>query len=469
MEHIQKLAVIALLNILVYYRTLFFGYVGDDVERATRQEPKFKNRYHRWLIQFIGLRHTNSMVAHLISMAVHTFCCLMIYVVFGMNNISFLTALLFSINPINIQGSVWISGRNYVTSTILTFGMFILPHLSWIFYLATGYFAVNAWFSPLLFLGTKHWYYIGIIPLIWILTPHNRSTLNRKLWETGGLKTTNKEMRAVKIRKIIPFIKTYLYYFVIAIFPHHIGIEHTFLRGFGTNKTDNDKGYKIDQYFFLGTILILIVSFIVFKGMFTGWTPLSYGLFWFSVNIAMWCNFITYQQQLAERFIYLANVGMMYALAGVIIRYPIVISAFLTGYFVRLWYVMEMYLNDWWAVEYTIKEFKNMHYMWLMRGVKKFMMRDYVGALHDFNESYIHKPYDLKVLYNLSSTCFILGDIIKAREFFEKAKKNIYDELQDQVMPAFDNLEKLIKKVEEAKARGETEVKLDLSGVLVVK
>jgi len=160
-------------------------------------------------------------------------------------------------------------------------------------------------------------------------------------------------------------------------------------------------------------------------GMFNGWIPLTWGLFFFSVNIAMWCNFVTYQQQISERYLYLANIGMMYALASVIIHYPLVITVFITGYLVRLWYMMEMYLNDYWAVEYSIIECKSMHYMWLMRGVKKFMVKDYMGALMDFNEALLYKPYDLKILFNLATTTFILGDIVKAKEYLVKAKENI--------------------------------------------
>ena len=54
----------------------------------------------------------------------------MIYLALGKNNLSFLTAILFSINPVNIQGSVWISGRNYVISSILTLAMFMFPKIS---------------------------------------------------------------------------------------------------------------------------------------------------------------------------------------------------------------------------------------------------------------------------------------------------------------------------------------------------
>lgn len=468
MEHIQRLATIGLLNLLVYYKTLFYGYVGDDVERAERPQ-EFKNIFHRWWLQFIGLKHRNSMVAHLITLATHTICCLAIYLALGMNNVSFLTALLFSINPINIQGSVWISGRNYVTSTILTLGMWAFPFISWIFYMGTSYFAVNAWFAPLVFLGTKYWYMAGIIPLIWLMHPNNKQTLSRKLWETGGLKTTNSEMRAIKPQKIVPFLKTYIYYFSLCLFPYRLGVEHSFIRGFGTNKTDNAQGYKKDWIFWTGLLVFSFVSLTSLYCIIKGWNPVIWGLFWFTVNIAIWGNFVTYQQQIAERYCYLANVGLMFALANLIIHYPLLITFLLTAYLIRLIFSMDMYLNDYWAVEHTLVEQKKMHYMWLMRGVKKFMAKDYLGAAYDFNEAHIHKPYDLKILFNLASTYFLLGDVTKSREFLEKAKVNVYDELGDTVKPAFDNLEAHIKVVEEAKARGETQVQIDLKNILVVK
>lgn len=468
MEYVQRLAIIALLNLIVYYKTLFYGYVGDDVERAERQQ-EFKNAWHRRWLQFVGLKHINSMVSHLITLLTHTACCCAIYLALGKNNVSFLTAILFSINPINMQGSIWISGRNYVTSSILTLGMVGFPSLAWLFYMATSNFAVNAWFAPLVFLGTKYWYMVGIIPVIWLVMQTNRDTLKRKLWETGGLKTTNTEMRAMKPRKIIPFLKTYLYYFILCIFPFQLGVEHNFLRGFGTNATDNKKGYKLDKLFYGGLILAIFGAAMALRGIIYGWQPWGWGLFWFSVNIAMWNNYITIQQQISERYCYLANIGLMYALASIIINYPIAIAVFITAYLVRLWYVSDMYLSDYWAVEYTLHEMKDMHYMWLMRGVKKYMAQDYQGALYDFNEAYLHKPYDLKILYNLSVISFILGDTVKAREYFEKAKQNIYDELDEVIKPAFDSLENNIKAVEESKAKGETMIKVDLQNVMIVK
>ena len=557
MGNLGNIAVIIILNLLVYWKSLKYGFVGDDIERSQRKDPLLindevylkrqtpvpnsnppqilheqemikitecckcrsltafgrlfedsagffkpkniklsnletreticvdcetqnpsrilalsrwiKNRVFNAWIQFIGLRYRSAKVAHSMTLGVHTVCCVAIYLALGCNDLSLLTAILFAVNPINIQGSIWISGRNYATATICILAMWALPKLSWIFYGVSGFFGVNGWFSPLVFLGTPHWYMVGILPIVWLLMPHNKSTLHRKLWETGGLKTTNTEMRAVKLSKIIPFVKTYMYYFVLALFPHTIAIEHNFIRGFGTNKTDNEKGYKIDRFFWTGFVMFSTVSIISLWCIFNGWTPLTWGLFWFTVNIAMWSNFVTYQQHISERYVYLANVGMMYALASVAINYPILAGVFVVGYIVRLRYIMDMYLNDYWTVEYSLTEAKNMHYIWLMRGVKKFAIKDYMGALYDFNEAYQHKPYDLKVLYDLAVVNLLVGNLPASKDFLKKARENVYDELSDVVQPAFDSLEKQIKLVEESQARGEKGINIDLKNIMVVK
>ena len=86
MEIVERIAIIGLLNLLFYYKTLFYGFVGDDVERSERPYL-FKNRFHRWCIQFVGLKHINSMVSHFMTILTHTFCSMMIYLALGMSDI----------------------------------------------------------------------------------------------------------------------------------------------------------------------------------------------------------------------------------------------------------------------------------------------------------------------------------------------------------------------------------------------
>lgn len=468
---IERCLWITLVNLIVYFRTIYFGYVGDDIERSQR-EYNFKNTIHRYWAQFRCEKHIHPMVAHFLSLITHTLCCIMIYISLykftEFNNISFLTAILFSINPVNIQGSVWISGRNYVTATILTLSMLIIPALTPLFYYLTSFFAVNAWFSPLMFLGTSYWWLIFSIPLVWLISKKNKKILNVKLWETP-IKTTNAEMRLVAPKKIIPFIKCFGYYFRLCLFPWVIGIDHKFLYGFGTNQTDNKYGYSLNIDFLIGIFCVLLPFFTYFfVDKWIGW-----GLLWFMVNIAMWCNFVTIQQQISQRYVYLANIGMMFALANAIylnpVVIPVVIAVVITAYFTRLWYAMPQYFDDSWAIECCIQETRSFHYPWLVRGVKKFFVRDFMGAFHDFQEAYRHKPYDFKTLYNMAAGLFLVGNIKESRKFLELAQQNVYDEMNVEIVVPCKALDEELKKAEEQLAKSITNLQINLGQIMIVK
>ena len=467
----EKGLIIVLINLVVYFRSLYFGYVGDDIEVAEstkKRKEAYKSKWRRLWGEFIGEWHRNSMIAHFITLCVHTVTCVMIYLVFGKSDIAFLTAVLFSINPVNIQGSVWISGRNYATTSILVLLMYAFPFFSIIPYYFTSIFSVAGWFAPLIFLWTPYWWLVFLIPIMLLVDKRNRATFKRKIWgpfqEKTGTKTTNSEMKAIKVDKLIVFTKTFGYYFKLCLFPFVVGIDHKFLYGFGTNRTDNLIGYKINGDFWFG----LMCGMTPFVAFYLGFREVGFGLWWFSVNIAMWCNFLTIQQQVAHRFSYLATIGLMYALANLIIAYPIVITAILVFYLTRLWYLMPSYLNDYWAVEYCVQETRTFHYVWLMRGVKKFFIKDFQGAYYDFMEAYRHKPYDFKVLYNIASTSLILGNIGQSKHFLELAKQNIYDEMEIQISEPIADLEKTLGEAESQLKSGPN-IRLELKKILVVK
>ena len=147
-----------------------------------------------------------------------------------------------------------------------------------------------------------------------LLTPRIRKVLDHKM-HRHPTKTYNSEMVAIKFEKIFPFLKTYGYYFRLCLFPYKLGLYHQFLYGQGTNQTDNKKAYYLDWDFRFGVaVIVLTMVMCIFF-----WGPVAWGLLWFGVNIAMWNNFMTIQQQIAERYCYLPNVGLMFALANVIL------------------------------------------------------------------------------------------------------------------------------------------------------
>lgn len=459
---IEHILLIILLNFIVYFRTLRFGYVSDDLVVSWKTEPKPRNFIHGLWLQFWGHRYINAQHAHFLTLCLHTLNCVLIYILLHHTPIALPTALLFAINPVNMQGgAIWLSGKGYSFASTVTLVMFIIPYLAPVLYWCAPYIAPSAFFTPAVFLGTKWWFWIMLIPLYMKWGAMGKIVKNKIYNHTN--KTVNTEMLAIKPKKLIVFAKSFGYYFNLCQFPLALGLYHKFLYGFGTNKIDNEKGYKLNKDFWLGMVTILFTAFhiIYFHNL------ASWGLWWFSVNIAMWCNLRTIQQQISERYCYLANIGMMIFLAYSFKDYPLILTAIFVFYLTRLWFAMPQYLSDYWIIEYNIQEEKQLHYPWLMRGVKKFGMGDFKGAFHDWCEAHQHKPYDFKVCYNLACVSLLMGDFKNARKFYDEAVKFRYDEIEEDTNPLFRDLEGEVKKAEEQAATGKYQV--DLSKIRVVK
>lgn len=458
----NSILLIILLNFAVYSRTLRYGYVSDDLVVSWKKEPIPRNFLHGLWLQFWGHRYLNAQHAHFMTICLHTLNCVLLYCITRNTPVALLSALLFSVNPVNMQGgAIWLSGKGYSFATTVTLLMFIFPLIAPLFYWCAPYIAPSAFFTPAGFLGTQWWFWIFLIP-IYMKWGTMGKIVNNKIHNHQN-KTVNTEMITIKPKKIIVFIKSFGYYFNLCLFPSPIGLYHKFLYGFGTNKIDNQKGYSLNRDFWLG---LLTVSSIIFHVYFYH-NIASWGLVWFSVNIAMWCNLKTIQQQISERYCYLANIGMMVFLAFSIQDYPLLCAGIFSAYLTRLWFIMPSYISDYWIIEYNLHEEKKLHYPWLMRGVKKFGMGDFKGAFHDWCEAHQHKPYDFKVCYNLSCVSLLMGDFKNARRFFDEAVKFKYDEIEDDINPLFNDLEGEVKKAEEQSVTGKYQI--DLNKIRVVK
>ena len=134
----------------MYRRASYYGYVIDDVEVATHEKT---GRYWRDLwYQIRGHAYFNATREHDITTLFHTLNSCLVYLALGQNNISFIAAMLFAVNPSNNQASVWLSGKVYsVATSLILLGVWVKP-LFPLFYLASFYFSLN---NP----GTAHnWY-----------------------------------------------------------------------------------------------------------------------------------------------------------------------------------------------------------------------------------------------------------------------------------------------------------------------
>lgn len=403
---------------------------------------KVKNIFHKLWLEFIGAVYWKKQRAHGMVIALHTATCLLIYALFGFTSAAYLAAVLFAINPANTQGgSIWLSGKIYNISTILALLMFMVPMIAVPLYLLTSFFSINALFAPVTFLMTPY-IMLAFLPLLGI-------KMYSKILEVKKKVGTSSEMRSISPRKFIPYVKSLGYYTTLCLFPWKLALYHTFLWGLGVNKEYNKRCYSLNKSFYLG-----VAVFITLVGSIIYWwgQPFTFGLLWYLVNISMWCNAITYQQQISERCVHTANVGLMYALACIIINYPVVIACFVTMYVVRLYKMMPMYTNEYWHTEYSMLESPDCNYIWIARGMKKYALKNHIGAMYDFLEAKRCAPWEYKANFNAANMAVLAQDFKMAENLLDDCEKCMYDGQEAMMLAQVNQARAWIKEVRETKS-----------------
>src|SRR3990167_5302691 len=145
----DHIAIIFVVNLLLYFRTLRHRFVSDDFS-VWKNPPVFKNPWHKRWMQITGqakfysrgirfLRKDGKSylailrseeVDHLVALLIHIAICVTLYFAFGCSQISFVAALLYSTNPVNNQGTIWSSSRGYTAPILFLLLAMAVPLLS---------------------------------------------------------------------------------------------------------------------------------------------------------------------------------------------------------------------------------------------------------------------------------------------------------------------------------------------------
>ena len=402
-----QIPLIIILNVITYWRSLKFHFICDDLSVFAMNIPKPKEYWKQLLMQTRGAAMWDPKWNHTLNIIVHTIVCILIYLVAGYNHISLLAALLFAISPNNNQCSIWISGRWYAISAIIGLTMFLFQPLGpmWVWLSCFG--SLNTLFTPLMFGFTAFPLYalLALIPL----------TYHYKLIFQGQkmAQESNDELGKFRPRKIIIYFKLLGWHLVNCIFGSKVSFYQPYLYTYGVDKTENKKAYKPDVFMAIGIgyLLLTLGSFFWYNGQ---WS-MTWCLWWFLINMSMWCGLITCNQINSMRYNYLANVGLMVALSILLQGHPFLTGLFLAGYFVRLWYFMPDYQNDYWHTEYFTCEEPKFFYVWMLRGNKRFAAGHFQEALANYNEAKLYRPKDFKLQYNISSCWIGIGNTAAAK------------------------------------------------------
>ncbi|MFA6142491.1 MAG: hypothetical protein WC738_04260, partial [Candidatus Omnitrophota bacterium] len=247
----QKILILLAINILAYIRTLNYEPIVDD---QLVPKTKGKNIIDTFFLHLHCLGYTNYRLARIQRILVHAAVAVLIYLAFGANEVSFFAALLFSINPANNSGAIWLNGIGYSMSALCVLLMILWPGGAVLPYMYTMAWHVTPVFAPLLFLLKGPWWlvflivpYIGLAWLVNWKIPLFKAQKDATLDVRAKVKPT--AMRKLYLRKLGFIVKTYGYYLWFALLPRRIGLYHTFGYSFGLGKKDTEKWQALTPFF----------------------------------------------------------------------------------------------------------------------------------------------------------------------------------------------------------------------------
>lgn len=413
---IERVAIILLVNLLFFSKTITYGYCSDDLT-SFRNPVKFRNKWEKFFLQLNGALKIDQQMDHFITIVIHALTCVFIYISFGASDTSFLASLLFCFNPVNNQGSVWMSGRGYVVPTLMLLMAMVVPYLSVVFFTVSAFYNIG-YIMPLILLGSGVWWCVLTLPIAWLIHfKQFKGNVNAKM---------KQEMfdddKTFKPRKIILAIKTYGFYLVHALVPIKTTFYHSFLQSLAGNEIMQKRAYSIDRYFFIGVISISTALWYIFTHR---WDLISFSILWWTVGIAPFLNLARMNQEISERYVYFPCVGLMFILATVLSAYPVLAAVFVTMYATKMWFFMDSFQDDYYLVENSCMNAPDAWYVWHIRGMHRWNNGSYKEALVLWTMAKLISPKEMKVLFNIATVLRIAGHNKEAEAFLAEAEQNI--------------------------------------------
>ncbi len=434
----EHVGIIIAVNLALYFKSLRYKFVSDDFA-VWKNPPKWKNRWHKGWLRFIGAAKFRSTAyvpwfekgkfkiykieseekEHLYTLLIHIAVCILIYFAFGMNNISFVAALLYSTNAVNNQATIWPGGRGYVWPIFGLLLAIAVPFLAIIGLLWCSWFTIG-FLAPLALIGSKWAYLLWYMPLVWLV---HITKFKTAVKSKSSAESFTEDAR-LHLRKLILAIKTFGFYLTLCIFPYRITFYHYFLQSMAGNEIMRKRAYSLDKFFWIG----LTAGFAwLYYAIFVRWDSVAWAIFAFMITIVPFCNLRRANQEIAERFTALPNVFLMYALAQVLISYPYLIVAFLVFYATRTYYTLIMYKDEYFITELAVIEDPYAWWAWHCRAMKRWETQSYKEALILWVMAKLISPKEFKVLMNIATCLRLLKNDKEADAYLKLAEENVVE------------------------------------------
>lgn len=450
--------VIILFNILIYFRTVNYDLVMDDIQHWTRMrksEFKLITNPHKKPLWFRLYYHlipdhlysgttfgVNLKIEHSFTIFLHTLNCVLMYIAFGHNEISFFAAMLYACNPINNQTSIWLNGRRYAFNISFALLMLIFPLSSIFLYPFSLLLQVTAFFTPILMAKTSLWYLI-LFPIVCALgwkRLKGRCEGRSQTMAKGDLLT-------FKPSRIIFIIKSFGFFFFKMIIPGVCSMQYSDRFYWGLTQEGNKEAYTLNKDFWIGCVALVINAGIM---AICPYSVKFYAIF-MGLAILQWCAIIPIVQILSDRYMSLPNVFMMFLVSyfahflGIFyIPLMIVLGIY---YLIGLSVVMPMYKNLMFYYDYHFKYFPQIPWPRTLLISDLMAEGKYQLATDLTSEGLRHNSKDYNLLMWGAVMALIKHDFNNSELFLKEAEKNLYINQEESQRKEIKNMRDNLKKV----------------------
>lgn len=428
--------IIIFVVIIFYIRTLEYSIIVDDIRYyAEIKKGKYKWRrrdykHFNTIRSFIKNLHQklygagtfglNTIWDHAFTTFLHAVTCALIYAVFGHTKIAFWTALLYAVNPINNQTAIWLNGRRYQIVIILSLLALLFKPYGIVFYLLTPIFQMTGFFIPILYWDISP-LFILIMPVLAGLAYKKikRSYLSRKRL------IHHKEFDKWGWGRFKVIIKCYGFYFYKMIHPAQTLMNYPTLMKWGLTQKGNDDAYSINFEFWKGASAFALTGVVIYI------PELRLTGIFILLGILQWSAIICVFQLLADRYISLVNIFIMYVLAYVFHTYlPIyalaLCLALFAYYATQLDLTMRMYrsVEDFLDYQLFLQPAMARHRMIYADSFLK--QKDLTRAWLLVEKGLRYDPDDFELLFRAAQCSASVSQLDKAEHFLQRAEQNYY-------------------------------------------
>ena len=239
----------------------------------------------------------------------------------------------------------------------------------------------------------------------------------------------------INFRKPIVMIKTFYYYVMMILFPMKLGLFHTW------GYTYDEKTESMDKMFWKGALIALIFISLIILAPF----PIKFGLIWFVLYLSMFLNFITAQQFVVDRYLFIPSLGFNLIFAYLLKDFPHVYYVLVGLYMMRSFIHIRTFDHEIAFYQSNISNFPDSEVAWGNLGVAFSHIGWHGTAFDAWRKSASLNEFYSVPHYNLYNILKVSGDLNGAMGELKKCLNSKVVQYNDDWQKEYDGLKFMLE------------------------